>query len=353
MDEQFVEEFRSLKRFMMVVAAVALLVLLLTLASSVIHVLVMLYAGILFAVLLGGLAGSVRKRFGIPYRVAVVGVILTLLLISVLGGWFLGSRVASEIAVIRDKLPRAQKDLGELLQGTGWGQTLLSLTDETEKLWSLGSGVVGNLTGFFSETVGVVVSVAFVIVAGIYISLNPELYVEGLLKLFPGNRRDEFRETLEAIGTALEKWLTGRLVVMVSVGILTTVGLLAAGIPSPLALGLLAGLMAFIPLLGPIIAVIPAFLVALIENPILLIPVAIIFVVVHSIGGYLVTPLIQQRTVSLSPVVLLTSQVIIGLLLGIPGIIIATPLTITVVVIIQKAYVENYLGNSVQVLGQN
>lgn len=353
MDEQFLEEFRALRRFLVVASVFAFLVLLLTLASSVIHVLVMLYAGILFAVLLGGLAGSFRDRFGVPYRLAVLAVILTLILISVLGGWFLGNRVASEVSVIREKLPQARKDLGELLQGTGWGQTLLSMTDETEKLWSLGSGVVGNLTGFFSETVGVVVSVAFVLVIGIYIALNPKLYVEGTLKLFPKNRRGEARATLGSIGTALEKWLTGRLVVMLSVGILTTAGLLAAGIPSPLALGLLAGLMAFIPLLGPIIAVIPAFLVALLESPILLVPVGIIFVVVHMIGGYLVTPLIQQRTVSLSPVVLLTSQVIIGLLLGIPGVIIATPLTITIVVIIQKSYVENYLGDSVRVLGQD
>ena len=353
MDEQFLEEFRALRRFLVFSGVFAVLVLLLTLVSSVIHVLVMLYAGILFAVLLGGLAGSVKKRFGVPYRLAVIGVILTLILISVLGGWFLGSRVASEVSVIREKLPQAQKDLGELLKGTGWGQTLLSLTDETEKLWSLGSGVVGNLTGFFSETVGVVVSVAFVLVVGIYIALNPKLYVEGTLKLFPKTRREEVRETLGSIGTALEKWLTGRLVVMVSVGLLTTAGLLAAGIPSPLALGLLAGLMAFIPLLGPVIAVIPAFLVALLESPILLVPVGIIFVVVHLIGGYLVTPLIQQRTVSLSPVVLLTSQVIIGTLLGIPGVVIATPLTITIVVVVQKSYVENYLGDSVRVLGQD
>ncbi len=353
MDERFLEEFRSLRRFLVVAGVVAVLALLFTLASSVIHVLVMLYAGILFAVLLGGLAGSVKERFGAPYRLAVVGVILALILISVLGGWFLGSRVASEVTVIREKLPQAQEDLGKLLKGTGWGQTLLSLTDETKKLWSLGSGVVGNLTGFFSETVGVVVSVAFVFVVGIYMALNPTLYVEGTLKLFPKTRREEVRETLKSIGTALEKWLTGRLVVMVSVGLLTTAGLLAAGISSPLALGLLAGLMAFIPLLGPIIAVIPAFLVALLESPILMVPVGIIFVVVHLVGGYLVTPLIQQRTVSLSPVVLLTSQVIIGMLLGIPGVIIATPLTITIVVVVQKSYVENYLGDSVRVLGQD
>ncbi|MCF7890108.1 AI-2E family transporter [Candidatus Bipolaricaulota bacterium] len=245
-----------------------------------------------------------------------------------LGGWFKGNRVGREISVIREKLPRAEKDIGEMLKGTGWGQSLILLTQSTEKLWSLGSGVVGNITGFFSETVGVVVSVAFVIVTGIYISINPGLYVDGLLKTFPQNRRSELRETLKSIGLALQKWLIGLVVVMASVGILTTAGLIAARVPNSLALGMLA----FVPFLGPVVAVVPAFLVAFIKDPALMIPVAIIFVVVHAIGGYLITPLVQQRAVSLSPVVLLKSQVIIGLLLGIPGIIIATPLTITIIV---------------------
>lgn len=352
MDKDFLKEFRSLKRLVMVFGAIAVLTLLFTLASPIIHVLVMLYAGILFSVFLNGLAELARNKVDISYKVAVVGVMVVLLLVSVLGSWFMGNRVAREISVIQEKLPQAQKDIGEMLQGTGWGQSLISLTQRTEKLWSLDSGVVGNLTGFFSETVGVLISVAFVIVTGIYISINPGLYVEGSLKLFPPERRNELRETLDSIGMALQKWLIGRVVVMASVGVLTTVGLIATGVPNSLALGLLAGLLAFVPFLGPLIAVVPAFLVAFIKGPALVIPVMIIFVVVHAIGGYLVTPLIQQRAVSLSPVVLLTSQVIIGLLLGVPGIIIATPLTITIIVIIQKSYIEGYLGDSVEVLGQ-
>lgn len=352
MDKDFLKEFRSFKRLVMVFGAIAVLTLLFTLASPIIHVLVMLYAGILFSVFLNGLAELARNKVDISYKVAVVGVMVVLLLVSVLGSWFMGNRVAREISVIQEKLPQAQKDIGEMLQGTGWGQSLVSLTQRTEKLWSLDSGVVGNLTGFFSETVGVLVSVAFVIVTGIYISINQGLYVEGSLKLFPPERRNELRETLDSIGMALQRWLIGRVVVMASVGVLTTVGLIAAGVPNSLALGLLAGLLAFVPFLGPLIAVVPAFLVAFIKGPALVIPVMIIFVVVHAIGGYLVTPLIQQRAVSLSPVVLLTSQVIIGLLLGVPGIIIATPLTITIIVIIQKSYIEGYLGDSVEVLGQ-
>ncbi len=352
MDGNFVKEFRSLKRFIVAFGTIVLLGMLFTLASPLLHILVTLYAGVLLAVLLNGLTELVRKKIDISYRAGVIGVIVTLLVVSVLGGWFMGNRVAREVVVIQEKLPQAEEDLKGLLNNTAWGRSLLSLTEETEKLWSLGSGVIGNLTGFFSETAGVVVSVAFVIVAGVYISLNPEMYVDGFIKLFPPSRRSEVRDTMTSIGTALRRWLVGRLVAMATVGVLTTVGLVVAGIPSSLALGLLAGLMAFVPFLGPIVAVIPAFMVALIENVLLLVPVAIIFIVVHSIGGYVVTPLIQKRAVSLSPVVLLTSQVVIGLLLGIPGLIIATPLTITIIVIIQKTYIQNYLGDSVEVLGQ-
>lgn len=352
MDGKLLEEFRSLKRFIMVFGTVVLLGLLFTFASPLLHLLLMLYAGILFAVLLSGLAQLIRKKIDVSYRTGVVGVISALLIFSILGGWFMGNRVAREITVLQERLPQAEEDLKELLENAPWGKSVLSLTEETDKLWSLDSGMVGNITGFFSETAGVLVSIGFVLVAGVYISISPSRYLDGFLKLFPSSRRGEVKEILDSIGTALQKWLVGRLFAMVTVGVLTTIGLAAAGVPSSLALGLLAGLLAFVPFLGPIIAVIPAFLVALIENLLLLVPVAVIFVVVHLIGGYVVTPLVQSRAVSLSPVLLLTSQVLIGLLLGIPGIIIATPLTITVIVVIQKTYIEGYLRDSVEVLGQ-
>jgi len=352
LNEDFLREFRTLKRFFIVFGTASFLVLILTVVSPVIHVLVMLYAGVLFAVFLTGLARAAEKKFNFPYRVALGLVLVSLILISLLYGWFMGNQVIKEFSEIQSKVPRAGESVRELLKQRGWGKSLLSISNETSKLWSLGSGLVGDLTGFFSETVGIAVSLAFVLVTGIYLSINPWLYMDGVLKLFPINYRPEVNDVLNSVGLALRKWLIGRVVIMAGVGLLTTLGYLFAGIPGPLALGLLAGFLSFVPFLGPIIAVVPAALVALIESPFLLIPVAIIFVVVHSVEGYLVTPLIQQRTVSLSPVVLLTSQVIIGTVLGIPGIIIATPLTITVIVIIQRTYIEDFLGDSVKVLGE-
>ena len=324
----------------------------LTAVSPIIHVLIMLYAGILFAVFLSGLARAVEKKFSFPYRAALVLVLIAVLLFTILYGWFMGNRLINEFSEIQSKIPRAEETIQELLKERGWGKSLLSISNETNKLWSLGSGLVGDLTGFFSETVGIAVSLAFVLVTGIYLSINPWLYMDGVLKLFPVKHRPEVKDVLNTVGVALRKWLIGRVIIMSGVGLLTTLGYLSAGIPGPLALGLLAGFLSFVPFLGPIIAVVPASLVALIESPFLLVPVAIIFAVVHLVEGYLVTPLIQQRAVSLSPVVLLTSQVIIGILLGVPGIIIATPLTITVVVIIQRTYIEDFLGDSVQVLGE-
>jgi predicted PurR-regulated permease PerM len=136
------------------------------------------------------------------------------------------------------------------------------------------------------------------------------------------------------------------------VGLLTGVGLLIAGVPTPLALGLLAALLSFVPYVGPILSFIPAVLIALTVSLTKVFYVVLVFGIVQTLESYLVTPLVQRRAVSLPPVILITAQIAMGVLAGATGVLLATPLAVCVIVLLQMLYVEDVLGDEVHVLGQ-
>ncbi len=353
MTDEFLSEFKSLKTFVILFGSLFVLAMILNIIQPVFQIFLMLFMGILVSVLLSGLGFLVKSRINVSYRTGVTIVILALFVLSLLGGWFMGRQAIKEFSEMIKKLPKAEQTIQDELNKHEWGKSLLHLSSERDKILSLRGGMLKNLTGLFSETIGQAVSVAIILVIGIYMALNPTLYLKGAIKLFPMEKRDRARDTLSSIGRALRLWLVGRFITMLGVGLLTGIGFFIAGMPNTLSLALLAGLLSFVPFLGPIAAAVPAILVAVFHNVYLLIPVGIIFVVVHVFEGYLVTPLIQQRTVDLPPVVLIMAQILVGLFLGISGILIATPLTLTVIVIIQKVYIEDFLGDSVKVLGES
>jgi len=352
MNDEFLSQFKSLKTFVILFGSLFVFVIVLNIIQPIFQIFLMLFYGVLVAVLFSGLGFLVKSKINVSYRSAVTIAILALFVLSLLGGWFMGRQAIKEFSEMIKKLPKAEQTIHEELKKHEWGKSLLHLSSERKKIFSLRGGMLKNLTGLFSETLGQAISVAIILVIGIYMSLTPKLYLKGAIKLIPMKKREKARETFNAIGRALRLWLVGRFITMLGVGLLTGVGFFIAGMPNTLSLALLAGLLSFVPFLGPIAAAVPAVLVAVFHNVYLLIPVGIIFVIVHMFEGYIVTPLIQQRTVDLPPVVLIMAQILVGLFLGISGILIATPLTITVIVIIQKAYIEGFLGDSVKVLGE-
>jgi predicted PurR-regulated permease PerM len=149
----------------------------------------------------------------------------------------------------------------------------------------------------------------------------------------------------------LRRWLLGRFLLMISNGIITSVGLWIMGIPLALTLGIIAGLLNFIPNLGPIIASIPAILIALLQSPADALKVAIFYLAVQAVDGYLFTPLVQKWTVSLPPAITILSQVLLGILTGTLGVLLATPLAATAVVVIKVTYLHYYLREKVEIAG--
>jgi predicted PurR-regulated permease PerM len=161
--------------------------------------------------------------------------------------------------------------------------------------------------------------------------------------LLPPARRSRAHELLSAIGHTLRWWLFGRAVGMTIVGIATTTGLWLLDVPLALVLGLIAAALDFVPYVGPILAAAPGILVALSGGMSHAIYVALLYLAIQLLEGYVLTPLIEQRSVRLPPALTIGAQVLLGVLVGALGVLFATPLTAALVVLIKGLYVEDTL----------
>ncbi len=331
------------------IVAVSLLVMYLFVVLS--RVLLIVFAGVLMAVGLGGGADVLRRRtpLGRPGGLAVV--ITLVVLVPFLLSGIVGPSLTGQINDLIVQLPEAVDQFRERLASQTWVERTLP-PDALQDLMPSLKAVMGGVTSAFSRTLGVVANVFVILFIGIYGAAAPKSYVSGVVHLTPERNRERAREVLDALSHALRWWLVGRLTMMTVVGVLTTVGLWVAGIPSPLALGLIAALLSFVPYVGPILSFFPAVLVALLVSLTKVFYVALVFGIVQTLESYVITPLVQQRAVSLPPVILITAQIAMGVLAGATGVLLAAPLAIVVIVLLQMLYVEDVLGDSVRILGQ-
>lgn len=316
-----------------------------------IPVLLVGFAAVLYATLLSGLARLVSDHTPLGYHLCLTGVLLVATGLIAAAVILFGPRVATEIDRLVELAPAAIDRVRGTLADYEWGRAILDNTSTAETVQLAPSGVLGSVAGVFSTAASLVTNGAVVIVVGFYIALSPERYVEIAVRLLPPPRRDRGREVMTTIGAVLRRWLVGRAASMAVVGVLTGIGLSMMGVRLSLLLALVAALLSFVPNLGPVLAVIPAMLLGLLDSPAMAGYVALLYLVVQVVESYLVTPIIEQRAVSLPPALLIMAQLLCGVLLGLPGLLIATPLVVVAVVAVQMLYLQDILGESVAVLG--
>ena len=187
-------------------------------------------------------------------------------------------------------------------------------------------------------------SLIVVLAIAIFAAADPALYRRGLLMLLPVGRRRRVDETLSDLGHALRWWFLAQVVSMLVIGITTAVGLKIIGVDLWLSLGVLAGLLTFIPFLGPLIAGVPILIVAFAQGIEIGLSVLVFFFIVENLEGNFLSPLIQQRVVDIAPVVLISMQVLMSALFGAMGLVLAAPVTLVAMIVIRKLYVEDVLG---------
>lgn len=342
------EDARSYARRVFVTAGIISFFLLVTyLIVSLIQVLLIVFSGLLLAVFLSGLTDRLSARLPLS-RGIVLALVTTALFGGLLGAFALaGPDIAHQVGQLIDRLPGSIQRLREAMQ------QMLQDVPTIRTLIPAPATILGSVTNIFSSTLGAIVNTLIIMLIGVYGAAEPHVYVNGLVHLVPRARRSRFREVLHAVGRVLRWWLVGRLTSMVIVGLLITGGLWLADVPSATALGLIAAILDFVPYVGPLLAVVPALLVALGGGLTKVGYVVLIYMMVQVLEGYLITPLVQERAVSLPPAMLITAQVVMGVLAGATGVLMATPLAVTVIVLVQMLYIEDVLDDTVKILGEH
>jgi predicted PurR-regulated permease PerM len=284
--------------------------------------LLLIFAGIVLASMLDG--GTRLLGRVLPIRRGFRLAIVTLLAVAfiVWTFYFAGATLAAQAETLREAVTlQANRllvwgnELGIVQGGVGVDQLSGQLM-----------GTLGRLGSAVSSAVGVITSIVMILVIGIFIAVEPRLYQRGVAWMMPVSSRDRFYATAERMGFTLRRLMAGRLVGMAVEGVGTWILLWAGGVPMAALLGLITGLLAFIPNIGAIVSgvliVLAGFSVGVNEG---LWAVAVYFIV-QNVDGYLIVPYVARRTVDLAPALVLGAQLLFGALFGLMGLMLADPI---------------------------
>jgi predicted PurR-regulated permease PerM len=316
----------------------------------IVDALLLAFGAVLVAVLLRAAAVPLARRTPLPAWSAIPLVALLAVLGVGLVGWLVGAEVRQQVAELVRRLPAAWDTLQDRLGATPFGERLVRRVGDASP--DVG-GVLAGVTGVATSAAGVLGNLVLVVFGGLYLAAQPRLYGDGLVKLVPPAAQASVAGTLEAIGEALRLWLAGQLLSMAAVAVLTALGLWLLGLPAYLALGLLAGLAEFVPVVGSILAAMPALLLALSEGGVELTAwTLLLYLAIQQLQGNIVQPLVTRRTVSLPPALTLFAIVAFGLVFGPLGVLFAAPLAVVAFVAVKRLWVREALGEATDVPGE-
>lgn len=302
--------------------------------------LLLIFASVLFAVALRAMIAPIVRATGLSEPLALVVVVL--LIVLVVAGVVLkfGTILADQTAYLLQTAPAAFARLTQQFQLDSLSKTFGGsvLGAVASGAMSIGSSVAAAVTGF-----------ALAVVGGVYLAASPQIYRRGLIALFPERWHKIITSTIDDSGFALSRWLRAQLVAMAIVGTLTGFGMWMVGVPSPLALGLIAGVLEFIPIVGPIVGAIPALLLASGQGLDVTLWALAVAVVVQQLENNVIMPFVVGRVVELPAAVGLFATVAMGLLFGSLGFVLGYPLAIIGDVAVRRLYVREALGKSVEI----
>ncbi len=291
----------------------------------------LIFAGLLFAALLDACMRGLSQLFAMPRRLnlAIVIVAMTLVVAGLLvwSGFSVAQRIDVLIETLRQQLHALEHSIVRLgVAPSGEGATTGAVGSLVSFLFPNPHQLFGEAQSAFTVALGGIGSAVIILLIGGFVAADPGLYRQGIVELLPRRHRIHAGLVLDEMALYLRRWLTGQLLAMLVLALLTWIMLLIIGVPSPLLLGVQAGLFNFIPYLGAVIGAVPVFLMALpLGVSSVLITIAL-FTVIHVGIAYILTPIIQKEAVQLPPALTLAGLVLFGVLFGIPGVAVATPL---------------------------
>jgi predicted PurR-regulated permease PerM len=310
----------------------------------------LLFAAVVLAVVFDTIASWISRwsRLGRSFclALAIFGVL------ALFAGSFtlFGSQIASEFDTIRETVPTAVQNIEQLLDRYGLGERVRDLAEGGEadmgRLLSQAGGYALAATSGMADFV-------LVFVGAIFLAANPAVYRRGLLLLVPSKAEQVAAAALDDAGEGLRGWMVGQAVSSLLVAALTWGGLWLLGVPAAGGLAIIAGLLDIIPMVGPVIAGVPAVLLAFTVSPMTALWTFLLFLAIQQLQGNFLQPMIQKHAVDVPPAVLLFSVLGAGLLFGFLGVLLAAPLTIVCYVFVQRVYVRAILGKDIKVAGSD
>ena len=307
------------------------------------HVLVVAFAAVVIATLLVGAGGLARRLLPLGHRAAVTAAGLTIMAAIGLILWAAWPQLSAQSVNLLEQL---NSSLSYLREQTGLDMPE-SLSELLDSSGGLLSSIWHNVTALAGTLLSAVTGLILVVMAGVFLAVDPKLYRDGLVLLVPEPHHDQFRSALDRSGRGLRLWLLAKLISMSIIGVLVGLGAWAIGLPSPLALGLVAGLLEFVPLIGPFLGAIPGLLIAFSQGWSSLVWAMLLYALVQQLESNLITPAVLRKAVSVPPALFMLSVLAMGSLFGVVGVILSGPLTVTAFVLVRAIYIEDILGEEV------
>lgn len=310
----------------------------------------LIFGSVLVAVILRGIADPLVHRLKFQNGLAVAVAVLAVLGVVVGVAALFGQRIASQVQELAAVLPAKWDILQARLEASPFAGEIVA------QLKSLGSEATRALAlapRMAMSFVSGVTTLVLVLVAGIFLAVEPKTAREGVLALAPMSARDRLREVMDACGAALKGWLRAQLVSMVLVGTLVGLGLWMIGVPAPLALGLFTGLAQFVPIVGPIASAAPALIMGATGGAQMFFLTLALYIGVSQLEANLITPLVQKNLASLPVVLGIFAVVGLGGLFGPLGVLFATPLALVILTVVTMLYRQDVLKDpTAEVPGQ-
>jgi predicted PurR-regulated permease PerM len=336
------------------------------------------FFGVLLGIVLS--AGVDRlQRLRIPRGVGAVLIVLVVLGGLTGLGLLVAPQISGQLKELREQLPQAIERVERWVQQRGGGvaEIIRAIPDTTGQqadtagregkerqggqapAMDIRQGLTRQLAGagrhffsVFSSTLSVLGGLIVLLFVAIFVAADPGLYHRGLMHLFPHRSRRKAGEVLSATATTLRRWLVMQMIGMTAIGSVTTVVLLLLDVKAAIALGIIAGLLEFIPYMGPILSAVPAIAMALVDGPEKAVSVALAYTAIQQLEGMVVQPLLMKEGLELPPVITILGQALFALVFGFLGVLLAVPILATVMVPVKMLYVRDVVGDDVSVPGE-
>lgn len=314
----------------------AVIVSLILFFTASIHVFILILVGALIACYFRGLGQFIADKLKISLKVGLIFSFLITLLFSS-GLFFLaGSTAVKQFNELQEKFPELIHKAEDFSDNTFVGQKVSEYIEEAQNSGDSGA----MISDIFKGTFGGIGDIFVILVIGIYFTVSPKVYRDGLISIVPPRGRAKAREVIDRISLGLTKWLLGKFFSMSLIFVLTAIALAVVGLPFWLVLALIAGLLVFIPNFGPIISAVPALLVALSVSGKMAVFVGIIYLVIQLAEGSIITPKVQERLVNIPPAAIILGQIFAVILIGVWGLIFATPIVYIIMVLVQELHIK-------------